>query len=183
MKRRNAFARGLLFAIGAAIAALLAPAFALGSLALHVLLLAGLVPAYLLVIAPDLRRGLGVSLTLLLVSGLLWAIGTPPAQLATLQLLALGIVRSGVFYPGGKLRAVLIEGSLIGTGIAFAGFLVGTRPSWMSVDIALAVWGFFLVQSSFALIGARTEVTPGQQRDPFDEANARATAVLEELGG
>jgi hypothetical protein len=55
--------------------------------------------------------------------------------------------------------------------------LSGTRP----FDDALAVWGFFLVQSGFALIGARDARPASEPRDPFEAANARAMAILDEM--
>jgi hypothetical protein len=44
----------------------------------------------------------------------------------------------------------------------------------------LAVWGFFLVQSTFSLIGVPKERrSAGGHPDAFDEAYARATALIE----
>lgn len=87
----------------------------------------------------------------------------------------LGIARSGFLYPTAPARAALRELLLIGGGLAFARFLAGaTFPS-----VALAVWGFLLVQSCFFLLGAATHPTDGRHPDPFEEAHRRASALLD----
>jgi hypothetical protein len=81
----------------------------------------------------------------------------------------LGVARSVLTHRTAAARAVVLEGVLLAGGLAFARFLGGG---------ALAVWGFFLVQSCFFLVGGVTERAP-LRSDPFDEAWARAMDVME----
>jgi hypothetical protein len=81
----------------------------------------------------------------------------------------LGVARSVLVHRTAAARTVVLEGALLTGGLAFARFLGGG---------ALAVWGFFLVQSCFFLVGGVTERAP-LRSDPFDEAWARAMDVME----
>jgi hypothetical protein len=87
----------------------------------------------------------------------------------------LGAVRSAVLYRARTARAVATEVILVTAGLLFARFLAGTSlPSVM-----LAIWGFFLVQSVFFLIGgASPRAAAGRHPDPFEEAHGRALALL-----
>jgi hypothetical protein len=88
----------------------------------------------------------------------------------------LGTARSGFLHRANPIRAVAIEAALLVGGLVFARFLAGGTL----LGIALALWGFLLVQSCFFLIGgARARPVDGRRGDPFDEAVARATGVLE----
>jgi hypothetical protein len=69
-----------------------------------------------------------------------------------------------------------METCLLAGGLGLSRFLAGPNP----LQIALAIWGFFLVQSFFFLVGGvaeRAEVAAGL--DPFELARARALALLE----
>jgi hypothetical protein len=60
-----------------------------------------------------------------------------------------------------------------------ARFLAAATP----FATALAVWGFFLVQSVFFLVGGvQPRREPGPQPDPFEDAHARALALLDGVG-
>ena len=74
-------------------------------------------------------------------------------------------------------RALLVEASLLAAGLAFAKALAGSSVS----SVALAVWGFFLVQSLFFLAGG-TAARPEEEfaEDPFDRARREAVRLMEE---
>ncbi len=91
----------------------------------------------------------------------------------------LGLARSAFLYRAAPARAVTTEVLLLGGGLLFARFLAAAAP----FSTALALWGFLLVQSAFFLIGGvQPRHDPGARRDPFDEARARALALLDGLG-
>jgi hypothetical protein len=99
-----------------------------------------------------------------------------PAELGIGLALVIGLVRSAVLCRAAPGRAVLTEVALLGGGLLFARALVGLSL----LSVALAVWGFLLVQSFFFLIpGSMARETTGRQVDPFDDAHRRALAVLE----
>ena len=73
-------------------------------------------------------------------------------------------------------RALVIETCLLAGGLALARFLAGPDTA----QVAFAIWGFFLVQSFFFLLGGvaeRAESTAGL--DSFEVARARALALME----
>jgi len=83
----------------------------------------------------------------------------------------LGVVRGTILY---RARPAT-ELSLVTAGLLFARFLAGRSL----VSMMLAVWGFFLVQSVFFLLGGVSERTaPTRHPDPFEEAHRRAIALL-----
>jgi hypothetical protein len=99
--------------------------------------------------------------------------GTP--ELCVALAATLGVVRSGLVHRTAAARAVALEAGLLVGGLLFARFLAAGP-----LATALGVWGFLLVQSCFFLVGgmaARAE--DGRHADPFEEACARATEVLE----
>jgi len=88
--------------------------------------------------------------------------------------IGIALCRSGILYRSRPLRACSVEVLLGLGGLGLAGFLAGSGLA----SLALAVWGYFLVQSVFFLvggIGARREPAPG---DPFDRAAAGIEALL-----
>ncbi len=178
MSRRGGFGRALLFAGGAGLGTFAAWAATGGYHRSYLFALLWLVPSYLFFVAPKTRGAVGASALLLCVSIGLWMLGTSPAILGLVNLLALGLLRSLVLYPSERQRALVVEAMLLGGGLAFSMVLAGTGP----FDDALAAWGFFLVQSGFALVGARDARPSSERRDPFDAANTRAQAILDELG-
>jgi hypothetical protein len=107
------------------------------------------------------------------------AVARTPGELAIGMAAMLGVARSGLARRAGPARAVAIEVGLLACGLVFAGFLAGRSP----VAVALALWGFFLVQSFYFLVGGTAARSAGRWRaDPFEEAYARATAVLDGRG-
>jgi hypothetical protein len=110
-----------------------------------------------------------IGLVLALVAG-----GGP--ELALGLAIVLGTARGAFLHRTSPARAVAIESVLLVGGLAFARFLAtGTAQ-----PTALALWGFFLVQSCFFLVGGIEVRQPdGRHPDPFEEAWARATEVIE----
>ena len=86
-----------------------------------------------------------------------------------------GFLRSGFLHRSPAARAVVTEAILVGAGLAFARHLGG--PSLAGV--VLAIWGFFLVQSFYPLVGGIRVRSRAADRDPFEEAHARALAILQ----
>jgi hypothetical protein len=102
------------------------------------------------------------------------AVARDTGELAIAFAAMLGIARSACLYPAAPARAVLRELVLLVGGLLFARFLIGAAvPS-----TALALWGFFLVQSCFFLIAGAPQRAPVGQLDPFDEAHRRALNLL-----
>ncbi|MGH7803632.1 MAG: hypothetical protein ACREQJ_04740, partial [Candidatus Binatia bacterium] len=88
----------------------------------------------------------------------------------------LAVGRSAFLYRAPAARAAVVEALLIGGGLLFARWLAGPSP----LGMVAALWGFFLVQSIYFLIGGvRGRPVTGRRRDPFEEAHARALALLE----
>jgi hypothetical protein len=88
----------------------------------------------------------------------------------------LAVARASLLRRTTPARAVAIEAALVGGGLAFARFLAtgAAQPT------ALALWGFFLVQScAFLVEDGESPTYDGQHPDAFEEAYARATEALE----
>lgn len=180
MMRWNSFARSAVFAAGAA----------------------ALWPGWATIAAPRVGwwhalAAYLVGVTTLYVAGLPGSAGRPRratiaiAALASVALAAcahtivalvvalaavLGCMRSALLYPARPGRAVAVELVLLCGGLFFAHFLAG--PSTLS--IAVALWGFFLVQSLFFLIAPpRRRARDAMRIDPFDDAHRRAIALME----
>jgi hypothetical protein len=177
--RWNGFARSLVFA---ALAAGAYPVFALplnpvlGPAQTLSLYLIGIAVLYVAGLAPRRARAiatagvasvLGVGVFLLAPS-----VGTIAAGAA----LIVGVCRSGVLYRSRRARALVAEICLLAGGLGLARFLAGPD----TLQVAFAIWGFFLVQSFYFLLGGvreRTETTPNL--DPFEVARTRAMALME----
>jgi hypothetical protein len=177
--RWNGFARSLLFAAGAAGAF---PVFALvanpvlGRASALSLYLLGIAAVYAAGLAPRRSRAVVVAgIASALGAGVLLlapSVGTVAAGAA----LMVGVCRSGVLYRSRRARALLAETLLLAGGLALARFLAGPD----TLQVAFAIWGFFLVQSFFFLLGGvaeRTETAAGL--DPFEVARGRAIALME----
>ena len=173
------FVRSLGFAAIAAAALLVGtPLFAsvVGErAAVRFLILAGVV-ACAAVAAPSRGRALRAALLATAGSALLLALplglGTHALGAATL----LGVCRSGVLYRSRPARAWLLELALLGTGLALAAFLAGGSL----LRLALACWGFWLVQSGyFAVGGVAARPEDEAPEDPCERARTRILALLE----
>ncbi|MEM6731346.1 MAG: hypothetical protein AAF658_07300 [Myxococcota bacterium] len=124
----------------------------------------------------DTRRGLGGAFLLGTVATFAAWVSHSPVVVAVLTIAGIGVVRSALLYSQPLGRTIFVEAALLMGSLAVGSYLVGTGP----LGGAMAVWGVFLVQSVYYLIGgtaiaARTTV----QRDPFDSAFQRAQRLLE----
>ncbi len=175
--RWNGFARSLGFAAVAGagflpFAALVADLRGVGpALALYATLA---VAVYAAGLGASLRRGLAAALLAagLATAGLLLA--TTVREQWLLVGVALAVCRSGVLYRARPARALVAEVALVGAGLWLA-------RAWFdgsALSGALAVWGFFLVQSLFFLAGGVGERPEAAEGDPFDRARERALALL-----
>lgn len=177
MIRWNGFGRSIAFAAAAGAgllvtqplwAAIVGPPAALrlylvGAAVLYVAGLAARPGAALA--AAALGTGLGVGVLAL-------PLGVPGTAVAAAAIVA-GI-RSGLLYRARPLRAWAAEAGLGVGGLGLAQLLSGGSL----VSISLAVWGYFLVQSVFFLIGGVTARRPEGPIDPFDRARAQLLALL-----
>jgi len=184
MMRLDSFARSALFAAGAAA---LWPAFAMTAapfvgwrpaLAIY---LAGVTTLYVTGLGgAGGARHRAIALATAGVVLAFAAFAHTTAELAVALAAVLGCVRSALLYRTRPARAVATEVALLAGGLIFARFLAG--PSVLS--IAVALWGFFLVQSLFFLVARpKPRAHTTLQIDPFDEAHRRATTLLDDPGG
>jgi hypothetical protein len=133
---------------------------------------------YLVAMAPSWSRGIRIGFLAGVLGGatLLFA---PNATVAVLgATVLLGLMRSGFLFRARPGRALLVELGLLAGGLLLANALADTG----SLGFAVAIWGFFLVQSVYFLlggIGERPESTP--EIDPFEQACVRATRVMEDM--
>ena len=177
---RHSFGRALGFA--ALAAALTFPVLVMGALAWGY---DGSLAAYLLALAPlrtfsaapDLRSGLragaltaGLSLGLLLVVDSVQA-----ALLVALVILAIGRGLLSVSAPRSLGRVLFVE--LLLGALSF-GVFVTFRDQRLIGD-ALAIWGFFLVQSVFALVAYAPGARAAEPMDRFVAARAAAERLLQ----
>ena len=182
MMRWNTFARSAVFAAvaaGAWLAWVVVAAPIAGVWNARVLYLIGVTAVYLAGLTPHGTRRLAIALLTVLAGAALAVMAHTIAELALGLAAIIGIARSGFFYRSAPARAVAIEGCLLISGLLFARFLAGVAlPA-----TALALWGFFLVQSLFFLVGGvRARSARGSHPDPFEEAQRRALALLERTG-
>lgn len=175
----NSFSRTLWFAALVAVglpAAVLALAPGLGgrtALSLYIAASAGL---YLVGCAPGRGAGLRAAIPVAAAGGLIPLLAATPEQAAALSAAMIGVCRSGFLYRSRPGRALLLELMLALLGLGAAHLLWG--PGLLAP--ALAIWGYYLVQSVFFLIGGvqvRRRVAEG---DPFELARSRLLQLLEE---
>lgn len=175
----NSFVRSLGFAAVAAVGLWLAAAPLLPVLypsSLLTLYIVAAAAAYVVGIAPGRRAGLvaGGIATALGCGLLLLPLGVAGTALGAALVIA--VCRSGILYRARRLRALLLEALLLvgglGLGHALAGVGVGSA--------ALGLWGYFLVQSAFFLVGGvAVRGVRDAELDPFDRARARLAALLD----
>ena len=186
----NGFGRSLLFAFLCAGAA----PFYLGvvqvvggwklAFATYLLLAAAV---YLFGVARRPARGIAAAGATLLCGSTLLLLGASVSELALALAALIGLFRSGLLQPArhrnvhGFGRRFAVEAGLIGSGLALASYLFHGAP----VSEASALWGFFLVQSAFFLIGDAAAPTRGDsgeplEIDPFERACRRAHALLQQ---
>lgn len=169
---------GALLAIGyPAFSAAFDPWFGRASaLSLYVVAGAGL---YAVSLGSGLRERLRAGGLAALLLGPLLVLAPGPAAVAMGAGLVLAIVRSHLLRSGPPGRSLAIEATLGLGALAFVRAIAG--PSIL--EVSLALWGYFLVQSIFFAIGGVT--SRGARAgtiDAFDLARERAEALLREDG-
>jgi hypothetical protein len=138
-------------------------------------MLAGVV-AHLAIAAPSRGRRLLAAGAAAALGAAVMALPQGIGATAISGALLLGVCRSALLFRSRPARAWLLEVALLGSGLALAAFLADRSLA----SLALACWGFWLVQSAFFLVGGvapRPEGPP--QEDPFDRARGRILALLE----
>lgn len=172
------FARSLGFA---ALAAAGIPLFVAGlgpflghALALQLYLVSAGV-AYAASMAPDLRRAFVAATLAAALGGFLLLLPLRLPAVAAGSALTLALVRSSYLYRGSGLRGVGLELGLQAAGLLLAAHLAGSGL----MSLAMATWGYFLVQSLFFLVGGLSLRRSESQADPFDAARSRLLALLD----
>ncbi len=134
--------------------------------------------AYVTGMAPSLRRGFGAGIFIMMLGGPFAALAHALPELALGLAVLLAVARTGLVYRTRSPRAVAVEIGLVAAGLLFARFLAGSSL----ISVMLALWGFFLVQSVFFLLGGRGGRDASAARaDPFVAACERANALLDGL--
>lgn len=135
--------------------------------------------AYLAWLAGQARRGLAVAAGSLGLGGLAWlAVGSVPVLLGALGLWIAG-VRSGWLFQRPMARALCIEAGLLAAAWGVAGFL---SSGGGLVGAVLAVWGGFVVQSFYFLVGGIRPRPTRCRGDSFEEAAVRLERLLDGAG-
>lgn len=142
------------------------------------LYLVATVCAYATALAPDPRRGAASFALAAALGAAVLALAGRPSEVAIGAALVLAVCRSGFLYRSRPLRALALEVALAGGGLALARFLATGGLA----GAALALWGFFVVQSGFFLAGGVRPRRAQPEGDPFDEARARLLVLLGEEG-
>lgn len=171
--RLGTFSGSLLFAVLVGLASV-AYLFAGYSPGVGAILLA---VGYLVAIAPSPSRGLSI-VTLAVVLGLAIGLLVPSTEAKVVSAaFLLGVLRSGFLYRSRPLRGLAIESVLLSAGFVLAAILDGYGP-W---NTALAVWGFFLIQSLYFLAGGvEPRVETADDIDPFVKAREEALRLMED---
>jgi hypothetical protein len=177
--RWNGFGSSLGFAIGAAAGWPLFALFAgplIGASAALSLYLVCLAALYVFGTSPDRARGLGAAALTGAIAMAFAVLARDPAVVALGAAIGIGLARSALLHRRSAGRAIATETLLLGAGLLLARFLATPAP----LGIALALWGFFLVQSVFFAIGGTSERrAENGALDPFERAKRRAMEVLE----
>jgi hypothetical protein len=179
MRLWNGFGRSLGFAIVAAAGAssllLLCPPSSAALPWLRSYLL-GIAVLYAAGLATQPRAALGAAAAGAALAALLWLLplGLPGTVVGAAAIVAW--LRSGLLYRARPLRAVATEAVLGLGGLALAAFLASGRP--LVLTLGLGVWGYFLVQSVFFLVGGVSPRRAEGPQDPFDRARAELLALL-----
>jgi hypothetical protein len=170
--RRGTFSSSLLFAAIAGLATVVYLSIGASPGAGAILLAV----SYLVAIAPTTSRALRIGvLAGLLGLGVGLLVPGTEARLVAAAFLG-GLLRSGFLYRSRPLRGLAIETFLLTTGLALAAVLNGYGP----LSTALAVWGFFLVQSLYFLVGGiELRVAAPEGLDPFVKAREEAMRLMD----
>ncbi len=136
-----------------------------------------LVPIYLVSLTPSWSKGIRLGALSGVLGVVVWLVAPGPISAAVGAAVLLGTMRSGFMYRSRPGRALAIEVVLLGGGLLLARALTGGGSSSM----AFAVWGFFLFQSVYFLIGGTGERADDPQTvDPFERACRDVTQILED---
>lgn len=135
----------------------------------------GTAAAYAAALAPNLRRALLASGTVVAAGLLLLALPLRLPLLVVGLSLVVAFCRSGLLHRSPGLRGWALEGLLQGGGLLLATFLASDG----ALSLAAATWGYFLVQALFPLVGGVQLRRREPRGDPFDEARARLEALLD----
>jgi hypothetical protein len=179
MMRLTTFGRGVAFAALAALGwipwATLSSPFLGGRETLATYLVGSFV-LYVAALGDRFRPG-SAGAAALVACGACALAGAPSAELAIVLASLLGLFRSGVVYGPASPRALALEVVLLGGGLLFARHLAS--PSLL--DVGLAIWGFFLVQSFYFVrrAGAPAPSDLAAEQDGFEDAYRRAAELLE----
>ncbi len=133
---------------------------------------------YLITIAPNPARGIRIGL-LAGAFGLGIVFFSPGLSVTALGCaVLLGVMRSGFVFRAEPARALLIEGGLLAAGLALANVLAGAGV----LSLAMAIWGFFLVQSLYFLLGGVGRRAEGEEGiDPFERAYKHAVGLMDDV--
>lgn len=131
--------------------------------------------SYLAVMAGNTRRAVAAAACAGAAGMLLLLLPLHLPALVTATALMIAVGRSAFLHRSGNLRAVTLELLLQGGGLLLAGHLAGND----AISLALATWGYFLVQSLYCLVGGIALRRPAPAGDPFDQARTRLLALLE----
>ena len=139
----------------------------------RVLYLIGVVTCYVAGLAPSRRRALAVAVAAAAAAVVIGLVARSTGELTIGLAAVLGAARGAFLYRATPARAARRELALLGGGLLFARFLISSSmPS-----TALALWGFFLVQSCFFVVAP--QAAPARHPDPFEEAHRRALHLLD----
>jgi hypothetical protein len=135
----------------------------------------GTAVAYAAAMAPNLRRATFAAAVTSAAGSLLLLLPLGLPGLALGSALVVAVCRSGLLHRAGGLRGIVLEAVLQGAGLLLASFLADRGV----ISLAIATWGYFLVQSLFFLVGGIELRRPEPKGDPFDEARMRLLALLD----
>lgn len=186
--RSGGFASSLVFAAFAALITVpfLMMANSFGSLRFAVGIgCLALVVGYVFVIAPSWSRGVRTALVAAGIGIVVVVIAPTKGAAVVGTIFVIGVLRSGFLYRSRPGRALVIETLLLSVGVLLAGILAssGYAPGYTAgvLRTALAVWGFFLVQSLFFVIGGVAQrAAESDGVDPFVKAREQAMRLMED---
>jgi len=182
MPRWDGFGRSLLFGALAAAGLPLAMGLAgplLGAATALRLYLIGTAALYAVGLAGERTPRLAAAGLATLAGSALAALPLGLAGTAVGAAAIVAVCRSGLLWRQRRWRAVAIEALLGLLGLALARHLAGGGL----VGLALGLWGYFLVQSGYFLIGGRSPRRPDATQDPFERARQRLERLLEDEPG
>lgn len=134
--------------------------------------------AYVAGLAAPRWRALPAVAFVVVVGGAALVVAPNTTELVLCLAALLGIARSGFLYHAAPPRAALLELGLLGGGLLLARFLRGTGYP----TAVLPVWGFFLAQSCFFLVGGMRARAAAADVDAFEAAHRRAVSLLDRAG-